>query len=152
MQSNTVSDFVQSICSNKTVEKCVKNKMTFANTILGNGKGPLPTLTAHMVQVLTIGAFTHCCIMEKFVDWREEIEEKFEAKADTSPRPMITSDDDPDVDTEYGPEKQQLCAQITEIIRSSCGEGNITPAFRKKRVLQEVRNGLHFPGVDFFAQ
>jgi hypothetical protein len=100
-------DFEQSICSLDIIEKCVKNQMTFANGIMGKGKGPLPSLVARMVQVLTIGSFSYC-IMEKFLDWQENIEQSFEAKASTSPKPTLNKGEDPEIDLPYGPGKKNF--------------------------------------------
>jgi hypothetical protein len=144
-------DFEQSICSLDIIEKCVKNQMTFANGIMGKGKGPLPSLAAHTVQVLTIGSFSYC-IMEKFLDWQQDIEQSFEAKASTSPKPTLDKDDDPEIDLPYGPGKKKLCSQIAEIIRSTLGKENLTPAYRKKDFFQKVWNGLHDKGTYYFAQ
>jgi hypothetical protein len=83
----------------------VKNRMTFANGIMGKGKGPLPALAARMIQVLTIGSFSYC-IMEKFLDWQQDIEQSFETKAYSSPRRKLATDDDAETNLPYVPGKQ----------------------------------------------
>jgi hypothetical protein len=85
----------------------VKNQMTFANGIMGKGKGPLPSLTARMIQVLTIGSFAYC-IMEKFLHWQLDIEQSFEAKTYTSERPQLAIDGNPETDLPYGQGKKTL--------------------------------------------
>jgi uncharacterized protein (UPF0335 family) len=144
MQSNTVLDFEQTVCSLEDVEKCVKNKNAFANAIIGKGKGAIPAKAARMVQVLTIGSFTHC-IMEKFVEWQGEIEESFKVKARTCNPPALTSDDNPSTVMAYWAGKKLLCSQIRKIIGSSCGGETITPAIRKKNFFKSF-------GMDYITR
>ena len=157
--------FFQAICSLQETEKCVMNLKHFPNSIVRKGQGGPKPLTVRIVQMLSIGAFSHA-MMEKFLANEEKIRAGFESKAATSSRPEVGSDEDDEVDMPYGEGKKLLCDQVHGLIGKWCGKDNRIYYTRKEEFYRRFgmshltlgmmdhchrsvdgRAGYHFPGT-----